>query len=162
MLFHIAEIRRRVGEQRTLHASAVVDDASSGTVLVDPEVEVVADLLVEAVAGGFAVTGVLRGRWSGECRRCLDPTAGSLEVSVAEVFEDSPTDGETYPIDGDVIDLAPMIRESLILGLPLSPLCRDECPGPVPDAFPVVVADDEAGAPRDPRWAALDALRDPD
>jgi uncharacterized protein len=63
------------------------------------------------------------------------------------------------------VDLEPVVRDAALLNLPLAPLCRPDCAGPVPDALPVVVegeGDDDAPA-RDPRWAALDELRlDPD
>ena len=53
-----------------------------------------------------------------------------------------------------------------ILGLPLAPLCREDCLGPGPATFPLDLADPATGSddeaterPRDPRWAALDELR---
>jgi uncharacterized protein len=77
------------------------------------------------------------------------------------VFEASPVEGETFPLVGEQVDLAPMLREALALGLPLAPLCADDCAGPAPEAHPVRVPDDAAGdaRPTDPRWAALDELR---
>jgi uncharacterized protein len=84
------------------------------------------------------------------------------------VYEPHPTPGETYPIDGDDLDLEPLVRDAVLLHLPLAPLCREDCRGPAPEVFPAVVAgegeggpDDETddGPPRDPRWAALDVLR---
>jgi uncharacterized protein len=57
-----------------------------------------------------------------------------------------------------------VLRETALLNLPLAPLCRDDCRGPAPEAFPALPAEDvPAGeAPRDPRWAALDVLREED
>ena len=76
-----------------------------------------------------------------------------------EIFENAPTEGETWPIDDERIDLAPMVREAALLALPLAPLCTDDCAGPEPDRFPTGAPDDEEGEPpRDERWAALDAL----
>ena len=122
--------------------------------------ELTVDLMLETLSGGINATGTIRGRWDGECRRCLDTVSGDLDVPVAEVFEDAPTEGETYPIAGDHIDLEPMVRELAILGLPINPLCSDDCAGPVPDLLPVQVAtEDEPEPALDPRWAALDALR---
>jgi uncharacterized protein len=85
-------------------------------------------------------------------------------VDVSEVFEVDPVDGETYPIEGDEVDLEPVVRDAALLNLPLTALCRPDCAGPAPDAVPVSTEADEAPAPPgDPRWAALDALRlDPD
>jgi uncharacterized protein len=53
----------------------------------------------------------------------------------------------------------------VLLALPVAPLCRDDCPGPEPEGFPVEIESDESTdgdepSQRDPRWAALDQLRD--
>jgi uncharacterized protein len=81
-------------------------------------------------------------------------------VDLREVFEVRPIDGETYPIEGDEVDLEPVVRDAALLNLPLTVLCRPDCPGPAPDAIPVAVEGEPTDeAPRDPRWAALDALR---
>jgi uncharacterized protein len=123
---------------------------------------------VEAQGGSLIVQGTAAAPWVGECRRCLGPTGGTVEVELHEVFEESPVEGETFMLAGDQVDLAPMLREVLTLTLPLAPLCREDCAGPDPDAHPVLAAeatsdaDDgggEAEPPRDPRWAVLDQLR---
>ena len=86
-----------------------------------------------------------------------------VEVELSEVFEPHPTEGETYPIEGDEIDLEPLVRDAVLLALPLAPLCRDDCPGPATDAFPTgtdeAAAAPEEESPADPRWAALAELR---
>jgi uncharacterized protein len=122
---------------------------------------------VEAQGGSLIVQGTAAAPWRGECRRCLDTTSGTVEVDLHEVFEESPVEGETFPLAGDQVDLAPMLRETLTLALPLAPLCREDCAGPDPDAHPVVAdtgaegeeGDGETEPPRDPRWAVLDQLR---
>jgi len=50
-------------------------------------------------------------------------------VHVDELFELVPLDGETYQLDEDVIDLEPMVRDALLLELPLAPLCDPDCAG---------------------------------
>lgn len=161
LLVNVVELRRSVGNQRTVSESVELDDVGLASVRVEVGSALQVDLLLETVSGGIAVNGSVTGRWDGECRRCLERVEGSLEVEVAEVFEERPTEGETYPILGDHIDLEPMVRELAILGLPINPLCREDCAGPVPDVLPVVVETDEVPEPApDPRWAALDALRD--
>jgi uncharacterized protein len=96
---------------------------------------------------------------------------GSSTAEVREIFERHPTEGETYPLGDELVDLEPMVRDAALLVLPLAPLCKDDCLGPAPDAFPARVepeggdeADetDEADGeepPTDPRWAALDQLK---
>jgi uncharacterized protein len=57
-----------------------------------------------------------------------------------------------------------MARDAALLGLPLAPLCREDCAGPDPDRYPTVTEEElEAAAataekPPDPRWAALGDL----
>ena len=71
-----------------------------------------------------------------------------------------PTDDETYPIHGGEVDLTPMVRDCLVLALPIAPLCSEDCVGPAPDAYPMNQPETAAeDRPKDPRWAALDALR---
>ena len=41
-----------------------------------------------------------------------------------------PVEGETYPLDGDRLDLEPMVRDAVLLALPLAPLCDGGLPGP--------------------------------
>ncbi len=76
---------------------------------------------------------------------------------------DEPDEEERY-LDGDLLDLEPVLRDAVVLALPMSPLCRDDCPGlcvecgvPLAEAGPDHQHDEAA----DPRWAALKQL-DPD
>ena len=125
---------------------------------------VAVDLEIEAIAGGVVVAGTVTFDWVGVCRRCLDPVASSAEVVVREIFESRPTEGETYPLGSGFLDLEPMVRDAVTLGLPLAPICRPDCPGPDPRRFPTGTAEGEPAdeVERDPRWAALDVLRDAD
>jgi len=162
---------RRAGTREVLRLETSLDGLAAGEfAVVDGRLEI--DLVIEATADGgltgrIAAKGTALGEWTGPCRRCLDPIVAPLEVEVDEIFERQPTEGETWPIDDERIDLEPMLREAALLSLPLVPLCRDECAGPEPDRFPPTVdieakadadPDDDAPAP-DPRWAALDGLR---
>ncbi len=85
-----------------------------------------------------------------------------------EIFERTPVEGETYLLGDDEVDLEPMVRDAVLLALPLAPLCRPDCPGPAPDDFPTGPEDDSAAADADEaaaarlrqeRWSVLDELR---
>lgn len=68
---------------------------------------------------------------------------------------------DTYELGAEQLDLAPLARDAVLLGLPLAPLCRPDCAGLCPTCG-AELADgdcDCAPAPPDARWAALDALR---
>ncbi len=124
---------------------------------------------VVASLNGVDVALHVESRWVGECRRCLDPVTEPLAVDVqvsylTEADMGSESDEvEAYLLDGDWIDLGEVVREELMLSLPLSPLCDEDCQGADPDRFPTVAEDAQHGAesgdpPIDPRWAALSAL----
>jgi uncharacterized protein len=92
--------------------------------------------------------------------------SGELVVDVHERFSDRPPaneppeDDDMYPIVDDRVDLGPLVRDAIVLELPMAPLCRDDCAG----LCPVCGANRNEGdcgcvAPRDPRWANLDVLR---
>lgn len=171
---HIAEDRRHPGTQRHLTRVVPADvlgamATSAASVPADGEIRLDADL--EATGLDVVVSGVVSFPWEGDCRRCLEPVAGTVETPVQEVFTPHPVEGETWGIEADSIDLGPVLHDAVLLSLPLVPLCSADCRGPDPSRFPTTVegtlaegggdrddGDDEAIRRPDPRWAALDAL----
>ena len=153
--------RRSPGVQRRVHIEGHLEELGTSAAAVPGGADIAGDVIVEAMTDGrVTVTGTLRAPWRGECRRCLEDVEGDVEVDVQEVFESSPPDdAETYPLEGDLVDLEPMVRDAVLLALPLAPLCEEACAGPDPADHPVVVGDEEGGEVEDPRWAALKELR---
>ena len=104
---------------------------------------------------------------AGECSRCLDPLTDEVTVSFQELYrylpdpgEDESDDEERF-LDGDFLDLEPAFRDAVVLALPLSPLCREDCPGLCPDCgakLADVGPDHGHGDKVDPRWGALAKL----
>ena len=170
----VSELRRRLGSRRKVERRVPAADIHdlggvAGTVVLD-DADLTFDLTLESVPEGVMVTGTITAPWSAECRRCLTPVTGEVDVEIHELFEHDPTPGDTYPLDDDTVDLEPMARDAVLLARPLSVLCRDTCAGPDPDRFPAAVEPDDAapdavdeGLPPppsgDPRWAALGDLR---
>jgi uncharacterized protein len=153
----VAELLRHPGTQRPLALTAELDDVAISTSALVPGSEVRADLVLEAISDhGLTVKGTLTATWVGECRRCLKLIEGTLAADVEEVFDTRPVEGETYRLDGDRVDLEPMVRDNVLLSLPLAPLCEDACAGPEPEHHPIGTEDDEP--PADPRWSALSEL----
>ncbi|MGH9188435.1 MAG: YceD family protein [Acidimicrobiales bacterium] len=119
------------------------------------------ETVLEWVTDGLLASGSLSAPWVGECRRCLGPVQGMLDVEFRELFEQSPREGESYRLGHDTVDMEPLVREALVLELPLAPVCDESCAG----LCPTCGADLNKGAcgceteTGDPRWAALDALR---
>src|SRR4051812_6787424 len=130
--------------------------------------EIELDLRLEAVMEGVLVSGTARASLAGECARCLDPVTSSIEVEFQELYVYSDTrsgesaDDDERRLEGDLIDLEPVVRDAVVLALPLSPLCKDDCPGLCPDCG-VRLADAEPDHHHDavdPRWTALQGMLD--
>ncbi|MFN2389063.1 MAG: DUF177 domain-containing protein [Actinomycetota bacterium] len=125
---------------------------------------VAASLRADSVVEGILVTGKARADARLECARCLTAFASQVAVEVCELFSgpghEAPEDG--YRVSGTEIDLEPMLRDGIVLSLPLKPLCRDDCAGLCASCG----IDLNQGActctqvTTDPRWAPLEALRD--
>jgi uncharacterized protein len=117
-------------EERTVPAPA---ELGSGLVRVPPGSDVVLAVKLEEVSEGVLVTATAVAQLAGECARCLDEFSSSTRVSFQELFtsaaEADLTDDDGYRLDGDLLDLEPALRDALVLELPLSPLCRPDCPG---------------------------------
>ena len=105
------------------------------------------------VAGRVFLTGNLSAELLAPCKRCVKDVRLSLPVSFslrmvdqrqleresagedddggngerAGSFDLDQADAE--PFDGKTIDLDPIVREQLLLALPVSVLCREECRG---------------------------------
>lgn len=90
--------------------------------------------VVEGVyAGGTAATHLV-----GECSRCLDPLEDDIEIRFDELFtypEKIPHEmskeerAEVVILEGDTVDLGPLVYDALVLAVPAAPLCREDCEG---------------------------------
>ena len=161
------ELGRRPGSQRTMaFAEPAPADLGIEVLRVPEGSPIEFDLRLEAVMEGVLVTGTARAALEGECVRCLQPIRDEIAADFQELFvyDDSETDDdeadETSRLEGDLLDLEPLLRDAVVLALPFQPLCRDDCPGLCAE-FGARLADDpdhQHDEPVDPRWAALGVL----
>ncbi len=157
----VRELLHDPGVQRHDEGAFALDEAGLTSAALRDDRYVTYRLTLEARGNRVTVRGSATGAWSGPCRRCLRETDGEVGADIDEIFETRPTPGETWPITDGLIDLEPVLREALLLELPLAPLCREDCAGPDPERYPTMTAtedDVDEPPPRDPRWAALDDL----
>jgi uncharacterized protein len=159
-LVEIAALRREPGSHRRIALSAPLPGLAVPTSAVVGGA-VALEALLESVSEGILVTGTIRATWEGECRRCLERATGEIVVEVRELCVEEPDDEETtYRLDGDLLDLAPIVHDACILELPLAPLCSEGCLGICPECGANRNLERCAcAAPVDPRWAALAVLR---
>jgi uncharacterized protein len=178
------ELGRRPGAMRRVQLTEVAPaELGQAMAVVAPGSPLLLDLRLESVMEGVLVSGSVTATMSGECGRCLDPVRSELTVDIQELFRypeagpyagrggargggrpeaDPPGDDDELPqLVDDLIDLEPVLRDALVLELPMSPLCAPSCRGLCPgcgerlDDLPENHSHDAV----DPRWAALSGLR---
>lgn len=161
MRVNAAELMRVSGQTRHVGPDVAPSEVELDDERLTPGEPIVVDLLLESVNDGVVVTGRIGAPWHGVCRRCLEPLTGVAEASVEERYQRSVTDPEAFPIEHDQIDLAPLVRETVLLELPQAPLCRPDCAG-LCDVCGVnrnVETCTCTTTVSDARWSALDPLR---
>lgn len=162
------ELLRDPGSSRTIEATVpamalgIDDERFAGDVSISVTVDATNDRLL--ARGEFTVP------YRDTCARCLTPIEQTLEVTTFEQYSETPPPDdpeaedflESFPIENGRIDLAPMIRESLLLARPDAPQCRNDCRGlcPVCGTDWNAASCDCDATVRDDRWAVLDELRD--
>lgn len=118
------------------------------------------DLELEALNDGIRVTGDVTAPWSTVCRRCLADISGTAVATIVELYQRELIDPDAFLLEANQLDLAPMVREAILLELDLERVCRDECAG----LCPVCGIDRNKSecscdtTVTDNRWAALDDL----
>jgi uncharacterized protein len=168
LVFDNREVHRRPGSSKRLSRTAAAPADMGIAMLGVPEASPIElDVLLESVLEGVLASGTARVQLAGECARCLEPIEDSLEVKFQELYaypESSVEDDEALRIQGDYLDLEPVLRDAVVLALPFGPVCDPACSGLCPECG-VRLADDPGhthGERMDPRWAVLSVLTDDD
>jgi uncharacterized protein len=161
----VRELGRRPGSMQPVRTDVPAPAGLTVGMAAVPEGRPVAlDLRLESVVEGVLVSGTLTAPVTGECARCLTPVTDTVTVELTELFAypDSATDrtseeDEVSHLVGDMLDLEPVVRDALVLDLPLSPLCREDCRGLCVGCGVALddLPDDHTHTTTDPRWAAL-------
>lgn len=162
------ELGRRPGTMRTVHRTVPApEDLGTVVIGVPAGSDLELDLRLEAVMEGILVSGSVRGRAVGECVRCLDEVVDDVDVSIQELYhyperaraaaEEGDDEGDLRELEGDLIDLEPTIRDTVVPALPFRPVCSDDCPGLCPEcgAHLADAGPDHVHETLDPRWADL-------
>lgn len=163
------ELGRRPGSMRkstrTVPAPA---DLGVEVIKVPERADVELELRLESVVEGVLVSGTAAAPLAGECVRCLEPLERELEVEFQELYvypdreyaTDDEDDEEATPrMVGDLLDLEPVLRDAVVLALPLQPVCREDCLGLCTECGALLNDDpDHHHDASDPRWAALQGL----
>jgi uncharacterized protein len=109
-----------------------------------PEVRFDPDLILYVINGnahitrtaqGLLVQVELRAATPAECVRCLGNMSQALRTDFTELYAFTPQSvtesGLMFPESG-IINLVPLVREYMLLAMPISPLCSPDCKGLCP------------------------------
>ncbi|AJP04006.1 hypothetical protein TU94_23570 [Streptomyces cyaneogriseus subsp. noncyanogenus] len=173
------ELGRRPGalQRLTRTVDAPRDLGIQGVVGVPEGAPVELDLRLESVMEGVLVTGTARATAEGECVRCLEPVELELEADFQEMFsypdaddrgrpvaepgDDAEDDEDRLFVEDGLIDLEAVLRDAVVLALPMQPVCREDCPGLCAECGARLADDpDHHHDAVDIRWAALQGLAD--
>ena len=125
------------------------------------------DLRLESVVEGVLVTGTAVVQLRGECVRCLVEIVGEQQIDIQELYVypgSHATDDKASRLEGDLLDLEPLLRDDVVLELPFQPLCREDCRGLCAEcgADLNLNPDHRHERPIDPRWEKLRPLEGTD
>ncbi len=156
----VHDLLHRPGASRRWQRAAVLDSVATEMAALPDDTPVRIDVLLESVVEGILVSGTLVGEMSFRCARCLEDFSGEFDIRLRELFAHQPQDdGDDYPITEGVIDLEPCVRDALVLSMPFSPLCKEDCLGLCPRCGGNRNLNECSCGPEvDPRWAALGSL----
>jgi len=160
------ELGRRPGTMRKVHRTIAAPAGLGTDVIRVPEgSDLELDLRLEAVMEGILVSGTIRGRAEGECVRCLDPVEDEIEADVQELFvypgrtPEGEDEDDLRELVDEMIDLEPVLYDTLVPALPFQPVCRDDCPGLCSECGARLAdAPGHTHESADPRWDALQEL----
>ena len=162
--FNLGRLKLRPGEE---HREALEVELPpfefGGQRYVPVPEEVPAELSVTRATTGTVFSLAFETRLHGPCYRCLGDAVLDVPITVREYQASSPDTEELttpYLVD-DRLDVSAWARDAVALALPDKILCRPDCAGLCPECGknlndePHEHHEEEA----DPRWAALEALR---
>ena len=163
--FDLRRLKLRPGEQQrdTLELELPVFEFGGQRYVPVPE-EVPAALTVTRAVTGTDFALAFTARLHGPCYRCLGDAVLDLPITAREYQASSPDDDELrtqYLVDNR-LDVSSWARDAVALALPDKILCRPDCAGLCPECGENLNEHPHTHeeTSTDPRWAALEALRD--
>jgi len=164
--YPIRTLRLRPGEEHRVALSLVLPPLRFGgeEYVVAPS-PTPAELEVQRATTGDLYRLRFAARLEGPCMRCLVPATVEVELDGREYEARDPAGDEElrneYLVEGE-LDVDAWARDQLSLEVPDQILCRPNCAGlcPICGKDLNVEPHEHAESAVDPRWAALEALRD--
>lgn len=125
-LVQIGDLVGSPGKERQ-HAVRAQVDWGVDLARVAPQPELDADVDIVSTSGGLVVRGSAEFDAVLTCSRCLTETVVPTEIEFVQSVEVGVDDDDEYHTHGDVLDLEPIIRDEVLLAMPLRPQCEEGC-----------------------------------
>jgi uncharacterized protein len=87
---------------------------------------------VTRTAQGLLMQVKMQAYLPAECARCLTEFNQPLQIDFTELYafnQNSVTESGLILPDNGKIDLSPIVRDEMLLAVPISPLCKPDCKG---------------------------------
>ncbi|PID50764.1 MAG: metal-binding protein, partial [Propionibacteriales bacterium] len=126
------ELPRRAGSSRNVDEKVPAPEGMSIAMIgVPADAEMQLQVLLEAVGEGILATGNVTTPIAGECSRCLQPFEHTDTFDFVQLFYYPGRDSEEDAlfVADDRIDLTEVVRDAIVLDLPFTPLCGQNCAG---------------------------------
>ncbi|MDR1768361.1 MAG: DUF177 domain-containing protein [Propionibacteriaceae bacterium] len=163
-VFDVHELGRRPGRSKQMTRVVEAPDGIGIAVIgVPARSPIRLEMLFESVVEGVWATGAAEVQLRGECSRCLEDVEAGLAVELQDLYlypGKESDDEQAARVEGDLIDIEPLLRDQVVLELPFAPLCRPDCAGLCPQCGANLNRDPDHSHPAgaDPRWSALAGL----
>ena len=163
--FDLRQVRLRPGEEHREALEVELPAFEFGGERYIPVPESVAALLaVTRATSGTVFLLEFTARLHGPCYRCLGDAVLEVPIRAREYQAESPDDDElTTPyLHESTLDVSSWARDAVALALPDKILCRPDCAGLCPECGKNLNDEphEHEEVTADPRWAALEALRE--
>lgn len=172
LVFDSQQLHRQPGASQKLQREVPIDTSwrndvsaavSGGTIPVE--------FLLESAHDGILVAAQGRIPLEANCVRCLNPTEWQEDIHVQQFYAypehandgDVEAEGDVAEIRGDYLDFRDAFRDAVVLALPLTPTCSEDCLGLCSQCGFVMAKDPQHKHEEiDPRWSELAKFADPD
>ena len=161
MLINIAELAGAPGRELPFAFQASADelDVNGADYSFTDPIKVTGTIVNTGTA--FRVAGTLAATKHFVCNRCLKECDEAQEHTFAETFQRGGSEDADITVDGDMVELTALVRDTLLAAQPLSNICKPDCKGLCP-VCGHNLNEGDCGCDRfvpDPRLAALQQLK---
>ncbi|MGD8190158.1 YceD family protein [Brevibacillus ginsengisoli] len=138
MNIKLTDLEHRKGEPLPFQTTLEADELKSRHQEVRGMSDVNAQGEAMLLGGLYYVNGKMDADVNFVCARCLKPFQEHMTVPFSETFASPDSDVEydeesdIHPVEGDEIELDPILQEDFLLALPIIPFCEEDCKGLCP------------------------------